>query len=463
MLSTLHEEIAANAIDKWFGYYIGQSNIPGAQLCVIRHGKTVLNKAYGVANLLTQELMRTDHLCALSSQSKMVTSAALLLLQEQNKLSLRDPAAIYLQELADHPDPRARQITLRDLLTHRSGLEREGPFAAYWEGEIPPPSRSDVRCGIGKTKIICDPNTVTKYSNFGFALLGAVIESIEDGFYQTVIDQFINPYLKGEKLYADCPAAPKDKLSAGHSLPYKNGERVPFKAVPANGLAPACGCYASAAAMARFTHEFLRGTDIVSTASQREILNLFWHYDKSPNNEYGLGVERTQLNDRVYIGHNGAHFGHQTQTRFLAEQDMVVSVALNARDPMLVLIDSCAEVFDVVEKQFAQEPPSNIVVSKPLLGIESAKLYILGPTKAVEFSINRKDLGVEKHILKKSPEGYVDTDRKGTDFVGEAVSFAKDEQGRIVQATLGGQVLVPKEAYEQRRSKLQLHHGAPIL
>jgi CubicO group peptidase (beta-lactamase class C family) len=95
-------------------------NVPGASVIVIRDGKVVLRRSYGLANLEERVAATPDTNYRLASVTKQFTAAAILILAKQGKLSLDDPISKYLALPA-----YAKTIKIRHLLTHTSGLRRE--------------------------------------------------------------------------------------------------------------------------------------------------------------------------------------------------------------------------------------------------------------------------------------------------------------------------------------------------
>lgn len=454
---TLHDEIACAAIHHWLGLVIRKSNIPGAQLCVVRKGEVLFDQAYGVASELTQQPLNTKHLMAFSSHSKMITSAATWRLIERGNLSLTDKVATYLDGFKNNPDSRFQDITVRDLLTHRAGLEREGPYGAFWEGEITAPTRAEVEASAAHAKLIYAPNTVTKYSNYGYALLGAVIERAANMSYERYSKLSAMPAVLEKELYPDVVLAPEERLSTGHSRAEASEKRVPLIHVPSGGLSPACGFYATARSMALLTYELLCGSRLLSPTTQKELLGTFWPVHRDTSVEYGYGLDKRTFDKRVMIGHNGAHFGHQTLTSYIQEQDIVVSVALNARQLASPLVRSIAEIFDCVTKTFDQREVQNVVVTDPLFGVEDTKLFIVGADKAIEVLADQMFVNDNVQVLKKGQHGFVDTTRKGTDFDGEPVLLQTNETGKIISADVGGQILVPERLLRQRMNRLRVN------
>lgn len=124
-------------IDQLVDTYINEQKIPGAVALIMRNGKIAYLKAFGVEDISTGKPLRTDAIFRIASQSKAVTSLAVMMLFEEGKFLLDDPISRYIPEFSDpkvltHFNPADssfttvkanRQITVRDLLTHTSGID----------------------------------------------------------------------------------------------------------------------------------------------------------------------------------------------------------------------------------------------------------------------------------------------------------------------------------------------------
>ena len=122
-------------IDRMCEEAIAESQVPGIVALVARHGKIVYHKAFGKADVPSGRDLRPDDIFRIASQTKAVTSTAVMMLWEQAKFRLDDPIAMYIPEFADArvldsvnadgtyaTSPASRPITIRHLLTHTSGL-----------------------------------------------------------------------------------------------------------------------------------------------------------------------------------------------------------------------------------------------------------------------------------------------------------------------------------------------------
>ena len=125
-----------NRIDEMLKQAIQNDNIPGATAIIIRNGKIIYQNAFGYADVSNKVAMKNDHIFRIASMSKAITSTAVMMLWEQGKFMLDDPISRYIPEfknpvvldkfrLADSSyttKPADKEITIRHLLTHTSGL-----------------------------------------------------------------------------------------------------------------------------------------------------------------------------------------------------------------------------------------------------------------------------------------------------------------------------------------------------
>jgi CubicO group peptidase (beta-lactamase class C family) len=129
-----------NRIDKLIQQNIDSGWIAGAIGFIARDGKIVYNKAFGVNDIETKSVMERDNIFRIASQTKAITSVAVMMLFEEGKILLDDPVSKYITEFS-HPQvidtyslkdttfttiPARREITVRDLLTHTSGIDYAG-------------------------------------------------------------------------------------------------------------------------------------------------------------------------------------------------------------------------------------------------------------------------------------------------------------------------------------------------
>jgi CubicO group peptidase (beta-lactamase class C family) len=176
------------AFDKNIPALLKKWNIPGATIAVAKNGKLILARGYGYADFEAKQPMQPDSMFRIGSISKILVSQSVLQLKDQGKLNLD---ASFLDVLTDYHvtatgDPRLRNITIRHLLQHSGGWDRDAsgdPMAKQGDIsralKIPMPVQcSDVTRYMMGQPLDFVPGTKQVYSNFGYCILSQVIEHI---------------------------------------------------------------------------------------------------------------------------------------------------------------------------------------------------------------------------------------------------------------------------------------------
>jgi N-acyl-D-amino-acid deacylase len=180
-----------DAFDRAMAGIMGEWSLPGGQIAVARGPRLMLNRGYGIADPIAGELVSPDSRFRIASVSKTITSVTALALVDSGALLLDEPVFKLLS--LEPPrnavvDPRLREITLRMLLTHSGGWDStKGPDPQYlpmttMEANLlgvdnPPTAEQIVRAMLGMP-LDFDPGTKSVYSNFGFNVIGRLIEAV---------------------------------------------------------------------------------------------------------------------------------------------------------------------------------------------------------------------------------------------------------------------------------------------
>jgi|WetSurMetagenome_2_1015567.scaffolds.fasta_scaffold16178_2 CubicO group peptidase (beta-lactamase class C family) len=170
---TLQDTIAK--IDSIFFRYKKEN--PGCQLSISRNGKIILSKTWGMADLERNVPLTINSIVEAGSISKQFTAAAILLLEQQKKLSLNDDIRKYIPELPDY----GKTIRIKHLIHHTSGLKDWGDIAEIsgW------PRTTKAYNNIDALQIICQQSTLNNnpgeemlYSNSNYNLLAIIVERV---------------------------------------------------------------------------------------------------------------------------------------------------------------------------------------------------------------------------------------------------------------------------------------------
>jgi CubicO group peptidase (beta-lactamase class C family) len=172
------------------GQQIGQG-LPGLVFGVVIDGELAYQKGFGVRDVAGKNPPDADTVYRIGSVTKTFTSAAILKLRDEGKLSLDAPAVRYLPELGGvkYPTGDSPSITLRHLLTHASGLPRVGPFN-YAQADHDVTER-ELLGGLASVSLEFPPGTKASYSNFGFGLLGVVVSRVAAVRYRDYVSAAI--------------------------------------------------------------------------------------------------------------------------------------------------------------------------------------------------------------------------------------------------------------------------------
>lgn len=189
------------SFDRVMSSFMTLNKIPGAALAVTKDSRLVYARGFGYADLTRKEPIEPGSLFRIASISKPITAAAVLRLVEGGKVRLRDKVFDILKfasnvEPNDRSDPRLKEITVLQLLHHTAGWDSgKSPDPMVWQSaaiakaqRVDPPARPEhiIRHMLGRP-LDFDPGRRQAYSNFGYCLLGRVIEVVTGMTYEKYV------------------------------------------------------------------------------------------------------------------------------------------------------------------------------------------------------------------------------------------------------------------------------------
>ena len=160
---------------------------PGAAVIVVRDGKTVLRKGYGLANVELSVPIAPEMVFRIGSVTKQFTAAAILKLVEAGKLSLSDEIGRFLP---DYPT-RGKRITVEQLLNHTSGIRSLTGMPAWPSHTREDWTPAQLIAFFQNEPLDFEPGTGWKYNNSGYLLLGAIIEKVSGKTYEDFLAETI--------------------------------------------------------------------------------------------------------------------------------------------------------------------------------------------------------------------------------------------------------------------------------
>ena len=192
-----------DAYDRLISEFMDKRDLPGGTIAVVKDGRLVFAKGYGLADIENREPVQPDSLFRIASLSKQITAVAVLKLVEDGKLDLDEKAFEILSDFSEPEgasrDPRIDQITVRHLLHHAGGWDKNESYDPMWSvwraeegtGAHPPITCSDVIHFMLGQPLDFDPGTRYAYANFGYCLLGRVIESASGQGYEEFVREHV--------------------------------------------------------------------------------------------------------------------------------------------------------------------------------------------------------------------------------------------------------------------------------
>jgi D-alanyl-D-alanine carboxypeptidase len=352
---------AERLFSAWIEGQIAYRGLPGVAVGVVSDQQLVWATGFGFADVKARVPMTPETKFRMASHSKLFTATAIMQLREDGKLRLDDPVSKYLPWF--HAKPAGDddgQITIEQLLSHSSGLQREA--GDHWTSYEFPTS-DQLRTLYADRQAAFAPSVRWKYSNLAYAIAGAVIEQVSGQRWADYVDQNIFKPLGMD-------ASSVDKNVPGLAVPYDrrmpDGSRAVLPFVDARGMAAATGVTSNVQDMAKFVSAQFRhgprgGAQIVSTGSLRE-MHRVRSVEENWQSGTGLGFDINRINNKTYVGHGGGYPGNTTQTLIQLDDKVGVIVLTNTNDsnPFDIARELMATVGDAVAKA---APPKPVLVA----------------------------------------------------------------------------------------------------
>jgi len=252
--------------------FVDRGEIAGAVTLVARHGEIVHLDAIGWQDIEGKKPMRSDSIFQIMSMTKPLTGLGIMMLMEDGRLTLSDPVELYIpefrdQRLADGSKPK-RPVTVRDLMTHTSGMSGRLPEAMpdlYTKMDKP---LSEAVSAFARQPLEFEPGTKWQYSNSGIASLGRIIEVISGMPYERFMQQRIFDPLGMKDTFYFPPADKKDRIAVLYTRKDGKLERADATSLGGDSTAfrpgavypaPEFGIYTTASDLAAFYQMMLNG------------------------------------------------------------------------------------------------------------------------------------------------------------------------------------------------------------
>jgi len=332
---------------------------PGMSLVVVKNGDVVYAKGYGWADGPRRIAATPQTVYHWFSCTKIATAIAILQLRERGALQLDDPVTKYLPFFTVHtPSALGSQVTIRHLLTHSSGLPDAGWRIIGWIHHDNEPAVNQTamlqRVLPHYVNLAFEPGDHAEYTNIGYMVLGAIIESVTGRTYEDYVRQeILLPLAMQHTDFVYKTSMASDEAAGSHPLLHSWSVAIPFLAgsyvreVTAgrvwfkrfyNDQTPPTGLIGSAADAARLLSALtnggqLQGRRILSqesvTAMVREGYVDGREDDRRINRRQGIGWQIYRDRDRLMIRHEGGGLGFSSVLQLYPDEGLGLALFTN--------------------------------------------------------------------------------------------------------------------------------------
>ncbi len=359
-----------------------EKQLPAVMIALVDDQRIVWAKGFGLADPARRIPASAETVVRVGSISKLFTDLAVMQLVERGIVDLDAPVQTYLPGF--HPaNPFDQPITLRQLMSHRSGLVREPPVGHYFDPEAP--SLAETVRSLNTTRLIYEPETRTKYSNAGIATVGLVVETLrKQPFDEALRATILDPLGMTSSAFELRPEL-ESRLAKAVMWTYDNRE---FPAPTFRiGTSPAGNLYSTVGDLGKFLALlFARGISNNGPIVKSETLEAMWNPQFGDSSPFGLGFVLSRLDGHRQISHGGAVYGFATELAALPDEKLGVAV---------VATKDCANGFT---KNVASQALRLLLAARngnPLPEIESTEP--IGPERAAKLQgrYEREDQGFD--------------------------------------------------------------------
>ncbi len=313
------------SLEEWLEKEIAAKKIPALSIALVDDQTLVWARGFGFTDPQKRTAATADTLYRVGSVSKPFTALLLMLFVELGLIDLDAPIQQYLPELQP-ANKTGKDITLRQILAHRSGLVRESPVGNYFDDTGP--SLADTVKSLNKTELVYAPESTTSYSNAALATAGYVLERMQKQPFEQLIQQkLLDPLGMTDSSFA--PSAELRKRLAHGVMWTYHGREFPAPTWDL-GMAPAGSLYSTVKDQARFMQFlFARGQGPKGRVLKAQSLESMWKLQfakPDAKSGFGIGFALSEFEGRRRIGHGGAVYGFATTFAALPDDKLGVIV-----------------------------------------------------------------------------------------------------------------------------------------
>ena len=308
-------------VDRIATQVLQQTGVPSASIAVVNHGKLVYTHAYGKARLQPPTPATPEMRYSIGSISKQFTAAAILLLQEQGKLSLDDAVGKYIDGLT-----RGNEVTIRQVLSHTSGYQDYWPEDYVMTPMLQPTTAQQILDKWAKKPLDFEPGTQWQYSNTNYVIAGAIVEKVSGERLMDFLEAHIFHPLGMKSVWN----SDETKLTQADATAYYRHALGPLRVAPKEGR----GWMFAAGELAMTAHDLalwdqsLLAESVLKAQSYNQMFAEV-KLKSGKETHYGLGVQVVNLDGHRAIEHSGEVSGFVSDNIVLIDDGVAVAVLTN--------------------------------------------------------------------------------------------------------------------------------------
>lgn len=327
-----------DSLDAYIQRGLRDWDVPGLAVVVVKDGKTVVLKGYGVRDIQTKEPVNADTRFMIASNTKLFTGTALAQLEYRNKLSLDDKVTKYFPEFRLYDSISTRLVSVRDMLCHRIGTKTfQGDFT-FWNSSLS-------RAAIMEKMRLLKPGRPFRqdygYCNSCFLTAGEVIPKITGQSWETYItDSILKPLGMQRSAALSAGMEQMDNVARPYTTSYSNQlHRVPYDQW--DNLAPAASIISTVRDLShwllfqldsgRYQGKMIMPFAVLQKTRDVNIITSSRRSSQFPMHfrGYGLGVYSGDYNGRQIYWHTGGAGGMVSNVCFVPEENLGIAILTN--------------------------------------------------------------------------------------------------------------------------------------
>lgn len=327
-----------DSLETYIGKGMQDWDVPGLAIVIVKDGKTVYSKGFGVRNLETKQPVDENTLFMIASNTKLFTGTALALLETRGKLSLNDRITKFFPGFQLYDTLSSRMVTIRDMLTHRIGTKTfQGDFT-FWNTKL---DRKEIMRRMRLLKPAGQFRQDYGYCNSCFLAAGEVVPKVSGiSWEQFIQDSMLTPLRMTGSSALSTGIAEKQNVATPYTTSYTGTlQKVPYDNW--NNLAPAASIVSNVKDLShwlmmqldsgRFEGKqvlpfsvLLKTRDVQIVTGSRRSAVFPVHF-----RGYGLGLFASDYNGRALYWHTGGAGGMVSNVCFVPEEKLGIAILTN--------------------------------------------------------------------------------------------------------------------------------------